>query len=195
MLWTVTGGIGSGKSAFAEELARTVGHEGIRLCCSPFPEIDSSPNGIDGLEEGSAFPWTDTEADESFAIKLNAINLESNIFRADRRVILIDSLSGLLRLLYFRFDERRSDADEKIEEAWAEALEAIFAFEGKLIVVTEEVFGGLSMNSRELSYARRLTGANRRLMEASKITYRMTSGMASEVKGYRMNRTKGESNE
>ncbi|WP_147423848.1 bifunctional adenosylcobinamide kinase/adenosylcobinamide-phosphate guanylyltransferase [Cohnella endophytica] len=196
MLWTITGGIGSGKSVFAEELARTVGHEGIRLSCSPFPGNENRTDSLACSSRNDAsFLWAESDADDMLANKLNSINLESNIFRADRRVLLLDSLSGWLRGLYYRIDDRQPEAEDRIEAAWEQALKAIFSFEGKLIVVTEEAFGGLSVSARELSYARRLSKANRRLTEESKVFYRMTSGMATEVKGYRINQAKGVPNE
>ncbi|MCD9024219.1 bifunctional adenosylcobinamide kinase/adenosylcobinamide-phosphate guanylyltransferase [Cohnella silvisoli] len=187
MLWLVTGGIGCGKSAFAEELALTVGREGIRLACSSFPGIST----VAFYEEKGAhsdFSWTHSQADETLAHKLNAINLESNFFRADRRVIVIDSLSGWLREIYHRTEAAIPDAEARIEADWQEVLSAIFAYQGKMIVVTEDITAGLSLSSRELTYAYRLAAANRLLLEASNTVYRMSAGMATEVKGYRLKR-------
>ncbi|QJD87565.1 bifunctional adenosylcobinamide kinase/adenosylcobinamide-phosphate guanylyltransferase [Cohnella herbarum] len=195
MLWLITGGIGSGKSAFADELAYVVGREGIRLSCPPFPEmlIEAAIKGTDmDTEMGSDirpdFPWTRSDADETLAKKLNAINLDSNFYRADRRVVVIDSLSGWLRGVYRRIEAQLPEAEERIEAEWREALEAILAFQGRVIVVTEELSAGLSMNVREQGYAYRLANANRKLMESSEIVYRMTAGMATELKGYRLKR-------
>ncbi|BBI32194.1 bifunctional adenosylcobinamide kinase/adenosylcobinamide-phosphate guanylyltransferase [Cohnella abietis] len=187
MLWLITGGIGCGKSEFAHELALTVGREGIRLSCPPFPEGRTRTKHRD-VDNEPHFPWTYTDADETLANKLNAINMESNIFRADRRVIVMDSLSGWLRGLYEQIQEDTPEADNRIDRAWQEVLAAILSFEGKMIVITEEISAGLSMSLREQGYAYRLAAANRRLLEASTTLYRMTAGMATEVKGYRLKR-------
>jgi len=187
MLWLITGGIGSGKSDFAEQLALTVGHEGIRLLCPPFPIRYSAANNETGsLQAG--FRWTFVDADETLAYKLNAINMESNIFRADRRVLVVDSLSGWLRGLYHRVEDNHPDAEAAISDAWQDILTAIRSFEGKMIVITEDVAAGLSLSSRERSYAYRLAEANRLLLESCTTIYRMTAGMATEVKGYRLKR-------
>lgn len=187
MLWLVTGGIGSGKSAFADELAYAVGREGIRLSCPPFPKRYAPDRQVnEGIH--APFPWTNSDADETLAHKLNAINLESNIFRADRRVLVVDSLSGWLRGVFHRIEEDLPDADARIDAAWQEVLAAILSFEGKIIVVTEDISAGLSMSLREQAYAYRIASANRMLLEASTILYRMTAGMATEVKGYRLKR-------
>ncbi|QMV43469.1 bifunctional adenosylcobinamide kinase/adenosylcobinamide-phosphate guanylyltransferase [Cohnella cholangitidis] len=191
MRWLITGGIGAGKSAFAEELAMTVGHEGIWLSCPPFPDR-ASGYGPGPMEERkgirSVFPWTYSDADETLANKLNAINLESNFFRADRRVIVVDGLSGWLRGLYRRVEPESPNADDRIDEEWQAVLAAILSFEGKVIVVTEEAASGLSMSPRDTEYAYRLAAANRALLDGSAILYRMTAGMATEVKGYRLKR-------
>jgi adenosyl cobinamide kinase/adenosyl cobinamide phosphate guanylyltransferase len=124
------------------------------------------------------------------AKKLTAINLDSNFYRADRRVLVIDSLSGWLRGVYHRMDGDAPEEEERIDSAWREALEAILAFQGRMIVVTEELSAGLFMSAREQGFAYKLAYANRVLMEASEIVYRMTAGMAAELKGYRLKRGK-----
>jgi adenosylcobinamide kinase/adenosylcobinamide-phosphate guanylyltransferase len=188
MLWLVTGGIGCGKSAFAEELALTLGREGIRLSCPPFPDYSTKDQRKD---EGvhSDFSWTFSDADETLAFKLNSINFESNIFRADRRVIVVDSLSGWLRGAFRRLGTDSPEFETRIELVWQEVLAAILSFQGEVVVVTEDMSAaGLSMSSIELTFTYKLANANRMLLEASHTVYRMTAGMATEVKGYRLKR-------
>ncbi|WP_372633233.1 hypothetical protein [Cohnella sp.] len=209
MLWLVIGGIGCGKSAFADELALAVGREGIRLSCPSFP-LGEPP--IPGETGESRFYKTRSEADETLPGKINAINLESNFFRAERRVVVVDSLSGWLRASVARSTgqgteingvgfqaEQTTEVDgaelgrgTEIDGAgleavrWRETLDAILAFEGRIIVVTEEPAAGLNPSPGELEYARRLAEANRELLQASRSVYRMTAGMAVELKGYRL---------
>ncbi len=187
MIWMITGGIGSGKTDFANELAHTLGREGIILACPAFPDQLIGGSQADWVYEPD-FPWTYSDADDTLASKLTAINMESNIFRADRRVLVMDSLSGWLRSLYMRKNKAVTDDEAALDDAWQEVLAAILSFDGKMIVVTEEPASGLSVSLREQGYAYRLAVSNRILLEASVCLYRMTAGMATEVKGYRLKR-------
>jgi adenosyl cobinamide kinase/adenosyl cobinamide phosphate guanylyltransferase len=100
----------------------------------------------------------------------------------------VDGLSGWLRGLYRRVEAGAPNAEDRIDSEWQAVLASILSFEGKVIVVTEEVLSGLSMSSREKEYAYRLAAANRVLLDASAILYRMSAGMATEIKGYRLKR-------
>jgi len=188
MLWVVTGAIGSGKSEFAAELALTAGSEGIRLSCPPFPFPNRTDHSRTANERDGKFPWTSLEADESLARKLHAINMESNFFRAERRVVVVDSLSGWLRLMVRLKANRGSGMENWLDVGWHETIEAICGFEGKMIVVTEEPSAGLELSPVEQDFVYRLAAANRKLMASGATFYRMTAGMATEVKGYRLNR-------
>ncbi|XID93252.1 bifunctional adenosylcobinamide kinase/adenosylcobinamide-phosphate guanylyltransferase [Paenibacillaceae bacterium WGS1546] len=188
MLWLVTGGIAGGKSAFAAELARRLGKEGIRLYCPPFPERgvvsgDAAPKEPDG-----DFLWTSSDADGALARKIHRINTDSNFFRAERRVLVLDSLSGWLRGLYRRAEQDGHGQGETLDGLWRETLEALLSFEGKVIVVTEEPLAGLALDERTMEYAYRLAEANRLLAETAVAVYRLTFGTATEVKGYRVER-------
>ncbi|WP_373229072.1 bifunctional adenosylcobinamide kinase/adenosylcobinamide-phosphate guanylyltransferase [Cohnella sp.] len=187
MLWLVTGGVGCGKSAFAEELAFTLGREGIKLFCPPFPALNIL-DPLKGSELRADFTWTYSDADAFLADKLNAINLESNVFRADRRVLVVDSLSGMLRLIIQDTALDIVDGEARIDALWQEVLTSILSFQGKIIVVTEETSAGLFLNSREQWYTFKLAAVNRILSEASSSQYRLTAGVATEVKGYRVKR-------
>jgi len=186
MLWLVIGGIGCGKSAFADELAIAVGREGIRLSCPSFPYGEAAEHPEGRSETG--FFRTMSEADGTLPEKIDAINMESNFYRAERRVVVVDSLSGWLRASF-----ARTEAQGTIEEAfrfeaakWQQTIQAILAFEGRIVVVTEEPAIGLAPAALELEYAGRLAEANRILLRASHAVYRVTAGMAVEMKGYRI---------
>lgn len=192
MLWLVTGGVAGGKSAFAAELARRLGKEGIRLYCPPFPDqgIGSGERAPEKHADGD-FLWTSSDADGALARKIRMIDTESNFFRAERRVLVLDSLSGWLRGLYRRAEPIGLDGE--LETAWMETLEALRIFEGKIIVVTEEPLAGLALDERTMEYAYRLAGANRLLAESAVAVYRLTFGTATELKGYRVEREGRES--
>lgn len=198
MLWLITGGLGCGKSAFAEDLARTLGGEGIKLACPPFPMVDSlvlDNHNHNHNHNDTAFPWRVIPADETFAEKLNAINRGSNIFRADQRILVLDSLSGLLRYLLQGIAIKHSDTEERLDAIWQEVIQAILAYQGKIIIVTEETAAGLSLSPLEQWYVYRLAAANRILSEESHMQYRLTAGVASEVKGYRVKKRRNNRDE
>lgn len=199
MLWLIIGGIASGKSLFAERLAASVGRAGIRmhdLHGCPASETGASGEvsaraGEKRSRDKDGFAWLRTEADASLASKLRAVNRESNPFRSDR-VVVVDSLSGWLR-------DRFSDAapagtappepiPPSVDLALEELMGELLSFQGKLIVVSEEPALGLFRDAWTEGYAYRLAGAQRRLSERSRKTYRLTAGIASEVKGYRVAR-------
>lgn len=188
MLWLITGGIGCGKSAFAEELALKLGREAICLSCPAFPSTTFSERAI-GNAVPTDFSWTNADADHTLAAKIRAINLQSNFFRAESRILLVDSLSGWLRAAMNRTLSGEQPIEKsRLQSAWHEVLDAIFSFQGKIIVVTEETTAGLSLDSREQWFTYEIADANRRLSEASSTFYRLTAGIAAEVKGYRVKR-------
>lgn len=187
MLWLVTGGIGCGKSAFAEELALKVGREGICLSCPTLPSVKPLHRVV-LFPAKTDFSWTNADADSALAAKIQAINLQSNFFRAESRVVLVDSLSGWLRSAVTQEMSEGHKDKARIESVWDEVLDTIFSFQGKMIVVTEEITAGLSLDSWEQWYTYKLADANRRLSEASSTFYRLTAGVATEVKGYRVKR-------
>ncbi|KIL35984.1 hypothetical protein SD71_11660 [Cohnella kolymensis] len=79
MLWLISGGIASGKSAFAEELALSVGREAICLSCPALPEAQIYDRERQHPHEAD-FCWTDTDADDTLAAKIKFINVQSNFF-------------------------------------------------------------------------------------------------------------------
>lgn len=190
MLLLIVGGIASGKSAYAEQWAATLGREAIRLSCPSYPD-DNRLNRSSGISDASVFSWIEMPADERISATLHRINRESNVFRADRRVLVLDSLSGWLRGQARRARSAgREPADMNPDEPGSlrELVEALLLYEGKRIVVTEEAAIGLAEDPWERWYAAELAAAVRRLSEESHTLYRVTAGLAAEVKGYRVKR-------
>lgn len=190
MLWLITGGVGSGKSGFAAKLALSVGREGIYLTCPPYPRRRTFERPADAAPETEEnFVWATADADETLAAMLHNINVESNIFRAERRVLVIDSLSGWLRGVVNRArPEGKRNGLSLAEAAFDEVMSEIMSFQGKMIVVSEEPAAGLTLKSWERWFAYKLADANRRLSEESRVYYRLAAGVAMEVKGYRVER-------
>ena len=191
MLWLIIGGLASGKSRFAEHLAASLGREGIYLSCETVPgHSDSSPPNrcLASSGQSAAFTWLHAEADGELVLKLRVINEESNLYRADSRVLVVDSLSGWLRGAIIR------NEGKPINAAFNEIMDELLAYQGKLIVVSEEPSIGAIPDERAAWFAWRLADANRSLSERSRATYRLTAGIASEIKGYRVTR-KGDGDE
>lgn len=190
MLVVVTGGFGSGKSAYADEWAMSLGREAIRLTCSSLPYESSEP--LRPLPEARrGFAWKQFAADARLPAKLTEINLESNLFRAESRVVVIDSLSGWLRSRIYEAVQAGkpwSEQASELEILWNQLLEAVFSFQGRRVVVTEDAAAGLALDPWEGWYARQLANANRALSETSHAMFRMTAGIAAEVKGHRVKR-------
>lgn len=190
MLVVVTGGIGCGKSAYAEKWALSLGREAIRLECPTLP-TEIGDNGFDPPATIPGFVWRRYPADATLASKLNEINLESNVFRAESRVVLIDSLSGWLRAHVYnavKANHLWHEARPALDQDWQRFMEALFTFQGKVIVITEETTATLAFDPWESWYIGRLAETNRKLAEVSHAMYRMTAGIAVEIKGRRTKR-------
>ncbi|MFC5701190.1 bifunctional adenosylcobinamide kinase/adenosylcobinamide-phosphate guanylyltransferase [Cohnella faecalis] len=190
MMVVVTGGLGNGKSAYADEWAMSLGREAIRLSCPALP-YESIEAGRPLPAARPGFVWKQFAADSRLTDKLNEINLESNLFRSESRVVVVDSLSGWLRARIYEalnagavFGEHAA----RVEKEWRKLLEAVFSFQGFCIVVTEDTVTGLALDPWEGWYAGQLARANRALSEASHRMFRMTAGVASEIKGHRAKR-------
>lgn len=190
MLLLIIGGVGSGKSAYAMKWARSLGRESIRFSCPPFP-IDG--NRLDYEEDSlsAGLAWKELAADSAMASSIDRINRESNVYLADRRVLVVDSLSGWFRAAigHAKAAGQEPHALERPGEGTIrELLEALLAYQGKRIVVAEEPYCGLCHDPWERLYAVELARAVRILAEESHAVYRLTAGMASEVKGHRVKR-------
>lgn len=190
MLLLVTGGTGSGKSAYAGRLAESLGREAILLSCQSWPPLGADSGG--GSESvanerpaarGRRFEWTRLPADEECASALHRINLDSNPYRAERRVLVLDSLSGWLR--HRVLEASRAGEEERTAAAASALLAALLAFEGIVIVVSEEAAAGWAADRWERFYIRLLAEANRRLADASHTIYRLTFGFAEAIRGER----------
>ncbi|MBB6731123.1 bifunctional adenosylcobinamide kinase/adenosylcobinamide-phosphate guanylyltransferase [Cohnella sp. CBP 2801] len=222
MLWIVTGGIGCGKSAFAMRFAVAHGREAIRLVCPSWPS-DGEPGELLKALEKSAQPcggddvaWTSFPADRSLADRLNRINLQTNPFRANLKVVLLDSLSGWLRreVADVRSEEsepggaaerEKNGADgrrdkpeesarefrertERLEASLDRLVRGLLDFQGRRVVVTEQASAGLAADPWERWFVRALAEANRRLADRCDGMHLLVSGMALDWKGLRTKR-------
>ncbi|WP_276354698.1 bifunctional adenosylcobinamide kinase/adenosylcobinamide-phosphate guanylyltransferase [Cohnella caldifontis] len=189
MLLLILGGVGSGKSAYAAQWAQSLGREAIRLSCPAFPGEGSPPPRTEAEPGPTGFVWKEWTADETLDAVITRINLESNLFRADRRVLVVDSLSGWLRAALRRdriAGARPGTPGDGDDTPLRRVVQAILAYQGKRIVVSEEPYAGLADDPWERRYAGELAEAVRRLAGESHAVYRLTAGFASELKGRRV---------
>ncbi|MDI4644640.1 bifunctional adenosylcobinamide kinase/adenosylcobinamide-phosphate guanylyltransferase [Cohnella hashimotonis] len=201
MLLLVTGGTGSGKSAYARQLAESLGREAIGFNCPAWPQIDANPAGKAGAVSNTlaadafadvkhasgrhGFAWTELPADGSCAQTLTRVNLDSNPYRAERRALVLDSLSGWLRHRVLE-DRPGEGEEERVSAEAGKLLGALLAFEGVVIVVTEEATAGLASEPRERAFIKLLAESNRRLAAASHTIYRLSFGIAEAIRGERI---------
>lgn len=201
MLLLVTGGTGSGKSAYARRLAESLGREAIGFTCPawPMPGDRLTDDAIAASDTPAAraladakhaagrrgFAWTQLPADGACAQALMRVNLDSNPYRAERRALVLDSLSGWLRHRVLAALPGEGD-EGQAAAATGELLGALLEFEGIVIVVTEEAAAGLVPDPRERTYMKLLAESNRRLAAASHTIYRLSFGFAEAIRGERI---------
>jgi len=139
----VTGGARSGKSSFAEKYAMKLSSRGVYIAtCQPFDDELKERIDRHQLErEGSGFAWTTVEEPYEVAALLNRLSSE---FEAESNapVVLLDCLTLWLTNWLLRVDnEELGDARLLFEVKLL--VEAIHAYPHPLVVVTNEVGGGI----------------------------------------------------
>ncbi|MDR6726613.1 adenosylcobinamide kinase/adenosylcobinamide-phosphate guanylyltransferase [Paenibacillus amylolyticus] len=170
MLITVTGGIGSGKTKFALGYAAEISREGIYLSTGDheaiIPEFPSAHYRV--IEAGNGQHLTEV---------IHQINRESNLFLADRRIVIVDSLTSWM-VAGFRAND---DLDEQRVET-QRLLDAMLSYQGKMLVITNEMHGLLNPTEEERIFAARMASVNRALQAHSEQVYMLVSGLAMELK-------------
>ncbi len=184
MIVTVTGGARSGKSTFAEKYAARLGAEGIYVATAQIYD-DEMRRRIDlhaDRRVSSSFPWITVEQPYDVAELLKQINRESNLFRAERRVVLIDCLTLWLSNWLLRLEsepEPEAAVMGKIEELCG----ALKDFQGTVLLVTNEVGYGIVPEYKLGRMFRDLSGVmNQRAAAISKQVFLVTMGIPVELK-------------
>lgn len=137
------------------------------------------------------FTWQTIATEYALPKVLHRINGQSNLYRADRRVLVIDSVTSYIFDAHKKMVEgnKKSGCVLKVAE-YAEWLtevrlslqEALFAFQGKLFVITNELpcFTPFT-DPLEIEYVVQHHALNRELMKRSMKWFRMTSGRPEEM--------------
>ncbi|WIV20469.1 MULTISPECIES: bifunctional adenosylcobinamide kinase/adenosylcobinamide-phosphate guanylyltransferase [Paenibacillus] len=173
MLIMVTGGVSSGKTQFALSYASTLAREGIYITdeyAKPLPEKMRAPSKLRRVHISSHQTLPDT---------LDHINRESNLFRADRRIVIIDSLTSWMmsewRNCWNSADQARIIARlEKLKEV-------ILSYQGLLLIITNEMQGSFHPSEEEKQFISSMAEMNRIIAVRSDQVFQLTSGIASEI--------------
>ncbi|MDK8183082.1 adenosylcobinamide-phosphate guanylyltransferase [Paenibacillus sp. UMB4589-SE434] len=183
MIIGVTGHVGSGKTSFMLRYASSFGREGLFVV--------AGLNDIPAMEGTDSFRWKVIDVlgakGKLLPAVLDRINCEANIFRADRRVLVVDSIAG-----YFAACHHELLADSLITgemyrhglEEYRKQLErALFSYQGNIFIISAEPAELTPfMSTNERVYHEQLGAFNRSVGLKCHQWFVMTAGMAVDVK-------------
>lgn len=172
----VMGGVRSGKSRFAQELAHRVGGEDVLFVATAEAGDDEMVRRIDHHRRSRPAGWKTLEQPLGTGEAISAIP-------SLPRVVLVDCLTLLVSNALLQCDGD-ADAAEKRVRAETEALIAAARHHSVvMIVVSGEVGQGLVPESSLGRLFRDLLGwANQLLAEEAEATYLMVAGLAVDVR-------------
>lgn len=182
MLMMVTGGIGSGKTDFALRYAAGLGREGIYIATR-------EPNGEAERSAPNGFLWKVMHAGLELPHVIDQINRESNIYRAQRRVVVVDSIASWLYEEYrhlSRIHALVSTLEAELSARAEAMIEAVMSFQGMIVIVSNELYGGWDDPLPEKSaFFHTAAAVNRRLAAECAELFLLTSGIPVELKRMR----------
>lgn len=162
----VTGGIKSGKSSFALDLARK--HEGQKTFLATAKAFDKE------MEE--KIKRHRAERGNDFVTLEEHLRI-GKVLEKNYPVLLIDCITIWLSNLYFESNE------EEIENYKTKFLENLSKYNGELIVVTNEVGGGIiPENSLSRKYQSELGKLNQKIAAICDEVYLLVSGIPMKIK-------------
>jgi adenosylcobinamide kinase/adenosylcobinamide-phosphate guanylyltransferase len=175
----VTGGARSGKSRFAEKYAAHLGSKGIYIATSPVfdEELAERVRLHRQRREASAFPWETVEEQYELAEVLRRLARRKDV-QDGEAVLLVDCLTLWLSNWLLRVEQ-----EAVVNERIASLLEEIRAFPGTLLLVTNEVGGGIVPEHRLGRVFRDLAGImNQRVAEVCGQVFLVAAGIPMEIK-------------
>ncbi|MFD7524237.1 bifunctional adenosylcobinamide kinase/adenosylcobinamide-phosphate guanylyltransferase [Paenibacillus chitinolyticus] len=175
----VTGGARSGKSSFAEQLSSRLAAHGTYLATAQIwdEEMRQRIALHRTQREQSGFSWITAEEPMELSPALKACSGERG-----RGVVLVDCLTLWLsnRLLKA---ESSPDAAEQVNAAVDELVRTVEAYEGPLVLVTNEVGSGIVPEYPLGRLYRDLAGRmNQRLAQVCGRVFLVTAGIPVELK-------------
>lgn len=183
MLYVITGGSGSGKSAYAERLMQESGalHKYYLATMQPWgKEAEQRIAKHKKMREGKGFVTVEVyhHLEE---LSLEAGEEERNVpARAEERAVLLECMSNLAANEQFQV----GGSDEEIVGRIIRGIGHLKACARVVIVVTNEVFSdGQDYEEETLRYIKLLGQVNRRLAAMADRVTEVVYGIAVEVKG------------
>lgn len=178
----VTGGARSGKSEFAEKLAYEKGREGVLYVATSIPFDEEMKERIRRHRERRPSSWETKEVYK---------NLDEEILKNDRKVVLIDCLTVMITNLLMEVDltweDSTSQEVEEIEKRISKEVDKILKAsksDKEIILVTNEVGMGLVPEYKLGRIFRDIAGRmNKKMADASDEVYLMISGIPVKIKG------------
>ncbi|MGQ8871342.1 bifunctional adenosylcobinamide kinase/adenosylcobinamide-phosphate guanylyltransferase [Paenibacillus sp. TSA_86.1] len=170
MLITVTGGIGSGKTRFALKYAAQMSREGVYLSTGDHdPVIPELPSAhYRAIQAGNGPKLTEV---------VTQINRESNLFLADQRILIVDSLTSWMAASFRATEDLH---EQRLETQ--QLLDALLSYQGKILVITNEMHGSLHPSEEERIFTARMASVNRILQKNAEQMYMLVSGLAIDLK-------------
>lgn len=182
MVVLVTGGARSGKSTFAEQYAARNGSRGIYIATSPVFDEELAERVLlhQQRREQSFFVWETREEPYELADLIR--ELRSCAERSEKdTVILVDCLILWLSNWLLRYEQ--DHPVERIMEKVAELQEAIRAFPGTILLVSNEVGYGIVPEYPLGRVFRDLAGLmNQRVAAECDQVFLVTAGIPIELK-------------
>lgn len=179
MIIGVTGHVNSGKTSFILRYAMSFGREGIVIA------VGEAAHAVP-LPESDIFRWKCLDSNIDLPRLLNRINRESNIFRADRRVVVVRSVSKYLDACHAQLIHEGVSIDiykERMFSYRKQLQQAIQAFQGQLFMITNEPASLTPfMSEQERCYHMELAAINRAIAVWSHKWLYMSAGRMLELR-------------
>jgi adenosylcobinamide kinase/adenosylcobinamide-phosphate guanylyltransferase len=173
----ITGGARSGKSTYAQELARQSGAPVLFVATAEAGDEDMAQR-IRVHQKSRPAAWTTLEVTSGLGQKITG-----NMGRAG--VVIIDCITMLVNNIFQRYDEA-SDAEQIEKEVLAEIeglIKCMESSEARFIIVTNEVGLGIVPADRiSRIYRDTLGKANQRLAGYADAVYLLVAGIPVAVK-------------
>ncbi|MFB5674627.1 bifunctional adenosylcobinamide kinase/adenosylcobinamide-phosphate guanylyltransferase, partial [Paenibacillus terreus] len=178
MLIMVTGGIGTGKTKFALSMAARLAREGIYISA---PGRTAAGTSAAACELPPSYHRIIVDQEMPLPNVLEHLNLESNIFRADRRIVIVDSITGCLKEEFGSGPLQQ--AERRRLEVKAERLsDKLLNYQGMLLVITNEVYPMLHPGEEEALFSRLISRLNMEMAARADKVFQLTAGLAVDLK-------------
>ena len=173
----ITGGARSGKSDFAQELARGLGQEDVLFVATAEPGDEDMVRRIAAHKQARPVGWRTIEAPRHVGTAIRQA--------AAAKVIVVDCLTLLVSNVLLALGEGPDGeaANSAVHDEICSLIEASSSIQANIIVVTNEVGLGIVPANRLARLYRDLLGrANATLARQANKVYLLISGLPLEIK-------------